>query len=157
MNEIDQFVEHVMEMIASRRIDKEELKKKLISNWSELDKRGEKLMKEMKEILKDAGATDAQIEWGINLPKLSWRKEKRMRELDLPFYRFQITEIKAYSIGDEFKIKPVMVVLKYKPEQSDMEIDAAFNKCEFGVLLEDIVRYTGRTYSIDELEGVING
>jgi len=82
MNEIDQFVEHVMEMIASRRIDKEELKKNLISNWSELDKRGEKLMKEMKEILKDAGATDAQIEWGINLPRLSWRKEKRMRELE---------------------------------------------------------------------------
>ena len=82
MNEIDQFVEHVMEMIASRRIDKEELKKNLISNWSELDKRGEKLMKEMKEILKDAGATDAQIEWGINLPKLSWRKEKRIRELE---------------------------------------------------------------------------
>ena len=82
MNEIDQFVEHVMETIASRRIDKEALKKKLISNWSELDKRGEKLLKEMKEILKDAGATDAQIEWGINLPKLSWRKEKRMRELE---------------------------------------------------------------------------
>ena len=36
----------------------------------------------MKEILKDAGATDAQIEWGINLPKLSWRKEKRIRELE---------------------------------------------------------------------------
>ena len=82
MNEIDQFVEHVMETIASRRIDKEALKKKLISNWSELDKRGEKLLKEMKEILKDAGATDTQIEWGINLPKLSWRKEKRMRELE---------------------------------------------------------------------------
>ena len=41
MNEMDQFVEHVMETIASRRIDKEALKKKLISNWSELDKRGE--------------------------------------------------------------------------------------------------------------------
>ena len=80
MNEIDQFVEHVMEMIASRRIDKEELKNKLISNWSELDKRGEKLLKEMKEILKDAGATETQIEWGINLP--TWRKEKRMRELE---------------------------------------------------------------------------
>ena len=61
---------------------KEALKKKLISNWSELDKRGEKLLKEMKEILKDAGATETQIEWGINLPKLSWRKEKRMRELE---------------------------------------------------------------------------
>ena len=80
MNEIDQFVEHVMETIASRRIDKEALKKKLISNWSELDKRGEKLLKEMKEILKDAGATETQIEWGINLP--TWRKEKRMRELE---------------------------------------------------------------------------
>ena len=77
---MDQFVEHVMETIASRRIDKEELKKKLISNWSELDKRGEKLLKEMKEILKDAGATETQIEWGINLP--TWRKEKRMRELE---------------------------------------------------------------------------
>ena len=80
MNEIDQFVEHVMETIASRRIDKEAFKKKLISNWSELDKRGEKLLKEMKEILKDAGATETQIEWGINLP--TWRKEKRMRELE---------------------------------------------------------------------------
>jgi len=80
MNEINQFVEHVMETIASRRIDKEALKKKLISNWSELDKRGEKLLKEMKEILKDAGATETQIEWGINLP--TWRKEKRMRELE---------------------------------------------------------------------------
>ena len=80
MNEMDQFVEHVMETIASRRIDKEALKKKLISNWSELDKRGEKLLKEMKEILKDAGATETQIEWGINLP--TWRKEKRMRELE---------------------------------------------------------------------------
>ena len=37
-------------------------------------------MKEMKEILKDAGATETQIEWGINLP--TWRKEKRMRELE---------------------------------------------------------------------------
>ena len=41
---MDQFVEHVIETIASRRIDKEALKKKLISNWSELDKRGEKLL-----------------------------------------------------------------------------------------------------------------
>ena len=77
---MDQFVEHVMETIASIRIDKEELKKYLISNWSELNKRGEKLLKEMKEILKDAGATETQIEWGINLP--TWRKEKRMRELE---------------------------------------------------------------------------
>ena len=76
MNEIDQFVEHVMEMIASRRIDKEELKNKLISNWSELDKRGEKLLKEMKEILKDAGATETQIEWGINLPNFPGEKKK---------------------------------------------------------------------------------
>ena len=82
MNEMDQFVEHVMETIASRRIDKEELKKKLISNWSELDKRGEKLLKEMKEILKDAGATETQIEWGIDLPTLSWKEEKRMCQLE---------------------------------------------------------------------------
>ena len=82
MNEIDKFVEHVMEMIVSRGIDKEELKNKLISNWSELDKRGEKLIKEMKEILKDAGATEAQIEWGIDLPTLSWKEEKRMCQLE---------------------------------------------------------------------------
>ena len=82
MNEMDKYVEHVMEMIASRRIDKEELKKKLISNWSELDKRGEKLINEMKEILKDAGATETQIEWGIDLPTLSWKEEKRMCKLE---------------------------------------------------------------------------
>ena len=82
MNEIDQFVEHVMEMIASRRIDKEELKKNLISNWSGLDKRGEKLMKEMNEILKEAGATENQIEWGIDLRTLSWKEEKRMCKLE---------------------------------------------------------------------------
>lgn len=34
MNEIDKFVEHVMEMIVSRGIDKEELINKLVSNWS---------------------------------------------------------------------------------------------------------------------------
>jgi len=49
---------------ASRSIDKEELNNKLTSNWSELDKRGEKLVKEMNDILKDAGATEAQIKWG---------------------------------------------------------------------------------------------
>ena len=37
MNEMDKYVEHVMEMIASGGIDKEKLKSKLISNWSELE------------------------------------------------------------------------------------------------------------------------
>ena len=82
MNEIDQFVEHVMETIASRRIDKEALKKKLISNWSELEIKAERLTKEMNEILKEAGATETQIEWGIDLPTLSWKEEKRMCQLE---------------------------------------------------------------------------
>lgn len=82
MNEMDQFVEHVMETIASRCIDKEALKKKLISDWSELGKRGEQLIKEMNDILREAGATDTQIEWGINLPTLSWKEEKRMCKLE---------------------------------------------------------------------------
>ena len=33
-------------------------------------------MKEMKEILKDAGATETQIEWGINLPNFPGEKKK---------------------------------------------------------------------------------
>ena len=32
----------------------------------------------MNEILKEAGATETQIEWGIDLPTLSWKEEKRM-------------------------------------------------------------------------------
>ena len=43
---------------------------------------GESGQSKNEEMLKDAGATETQIEWGINLPKLSWRKEKRMRELE---------------------------------------------------------------------------
>ena len=63
MNEMDKYVEHVMEMIASGGIDKEKLK-------------------EMNEILKEAGATETQIEWGIDLPTLSWKEEKRMCQLE---------------------------------------------------------------------------
>ena len=69
-------------MIISRDIDKEKTKKKLISDWSELGKRGEQLIKEMNDILREAGATDTQIEWGINLPTLSWKEEKRMCKLE---------------------------------------------------------------------------
>ena len=79
---MDKFVEHVMEMIISRGIDKEKMKKKLISDWSGLGKRGEQLIKEMNDILREAGATDTQIEWGINLPTLSWKEEKRMCKLE---------------------------------------------------------------------------
>ena len=61
MNEMDKYVEHVMEMIASGGIDKEKLKSKLISNWSELEIKAERLIKEMNEILKEAGATETQI------------------------------------------------------------------------------------------------
>ena len=82
MSEMDKFVEHVMEMIISRGIDKEKMKKKLISDWSGLGKRGEQLIKEMNDILREAGATDTQIEWGINLPTLSWKEEKRMCKLE---------------------------------------------------------------------------
>lgn len=82
MSEMDKFVEHVMEMIISRGIDKEKMKKKLISDWSGLGKRGEQLIKEMNDILRGAGATDTQIEWGINLPTLSWKEEKRMCKLE---------------------------------------------------------------------------
>ncbi len=71
-----------MEMIISRGIDKEKMKKKVISDWSELGKRGEQLIKEMNDILREAGATDTQIEWGINLPTLSWKEEKRMCKLE---------------------------------------------------------------------------
>ena len=67
MNEMDKYVEHVMEMIASGGIDKEKLKNKLISNWSKLEIKAERLTKEMNEILKEAGATETQIEWGIDL------------------------------------------------------------------------------------------
>ena len=77
MNEMDKYVEHVMEMIASGGIDKEKLKSKLISNWSELEIKAERLIKEMNEILKEAGATETQIEWGIDLPTLSWKEEWR--------------------------------------------------------------------------------
>lgn len=79
---MDKFVEHVMEMIISRGIDKEKMKKKLISDWSGLGKRGEQLIKEMNDILREAGATDTPIEWGINLPTLSWKEEKRMCKLE---------------------------------------------------------------------------
>lgn len=79
---MDKFVEHVMEMIISRGIDKEKMKKKLISDWSGLGKRGEQLIKEMNDILREAGATDTQIKWGINLPTLSWKEEKRMCKLE---------------------------------------------------------------------------
>ena len=79
MNEMDKYVEHVMEMIASGGIDKEKLKSKLISNWSELEIKAERLIKEMNEILKEAGATETQIEWGIDLPTLSWKEEKRVK------------------------------------------------------------------------------
>ena len=77
MNEMDKYVEHVMEMIASGGIDKEKLKSKLISNWSELEIKAERLIQEMNEILKEAGATETQIEWGIDLPTLSWKEEKK--------------------------------------------------------------------------------
>ena len=43
MNEMDKYVEHVMEMIASGGIDKEKIKSKLISNWSELEMKAERL------------------------------------------------------------------------------------------------------------------
>lgn len=76
MNEMDKYVEHVMEMIASGGIDKEKLKNKLISNWSKLEIKAERLTKEMNEILKEAGATETQIEWEIDLPTLSWKEEK---------------------------------------------------------------------------------
>ena len=79
---MDKYVEHVMEMIASGGIDKEKLKSKLISNWSELEIKAERLIKEMNEILKEAGATETQIEWGIDLPTLSWKEEKRMCQLE---------------------------------------------------------------------------
>ncbi len=82
MNEMDKYVEHVMEMIASGGIDKEKLKNKLISNWSKLEIKAERLTKEMNEILKEAGATETQIEWGIDLTKLSWKEEKRMCQLE---------------------------------------------------------------------------
>ena len=82
MNEMDKYVEHVMEMIASGGIDKEKLKNKLISNWSKLEIKAERLTKEMNEILKEAGATETQIEWGIDLPTLSWKEEKRMCQLE---------------------------------------------------------------------------
>ena len=78
MNEMDKYVEHVMEMIASGGIDKEKLKNKLISNWSKLEIKAERLTKEMNEILKEAGATETQIEWGIDLPTLSWKEEKSL-------------------------------------------------------------------------------
>ena len=79
---MDKYVEHVMEMIASGGIDKEKLKSKLISNWSELEIKAERLIKEMNEILKEAGATETQIECGIDLPTLSWKEEKRMCKLE---------------------------------------------------------------------------
>ena len=44
MNEMDKYVEHVMEMIASGGIDKEKLKNKLISNWSKLEIKAERLI-----------------------------------------------------------------------------------------------------------------
>lgn len=41
------------------------------------------MIKEINDILIDAGATDAQIKWGDNLPALSWEKEKRMNKLEI--------------------------------------------------------------------------
>ena len=83
MNEMDKYVEHVMEMIASGGIDKEKLKSKLISNWSELEIKAERLIKEMNEILKEAGATETQIEWGIDLPtSLLERRKKNVQTGD---------------------------------------------------------------------------
>ena len=64
MNEMDKYVEHVMEMIAKLEI------------------KAERLTKEMNEILKEAGATETQIEWGIDLTTLSWKEEKRMCQLE---------------------------------------------------------------------------
>ena len=77
MNEMDKYVEHVMEMIASGGIDKEKIKSKLISNWSELEIKAERLIKEMNEILKEAGATETQIEWGIDLPTSLLERRKK--------------------------------------------------------------------------------
>ena len=78
MNEMDKYVEHVMEMIASGGIDKEKLKNKLISNWSKLEIKAERLTKEMNEILKEAGATETQIECA------NWRQNLRMCLLRWP-------------------------------------------------------------------------
>ena len=47
-----------------------------------IKKEYKKLIKEMNEILKEAGATETQIEWGIDLPTLSWKEEKRMCQLE---------------------------------------------------------------------------
>ena len=82
MNEMDKYVEHVMEMIASGGNDKDKLPNELISHQSKLEIKAERLTKEMNEILKEAGATETQIEWGIDLPTLSWKEEKRMCQLE---------------------------------------------------------------------------
>ena len=63
-------------------LTREKLKNKLISNWSKLEIKAERLTKEMNEILKEAGATETQIKWGIDLPTLSWKEEKRMCKLE---------------------------------------------------------------------------
>lgn len=75
-------------------------KYELISKWSELDKREEHLQKETKDILKDTGTTEVQIEWGINLPKLSWKNEKRMRKLETE-YKDVIIEMTAIKGVEE--------------------------------------------------------
>ena len=78
MNEMDKYVEHVMEMIASGGIDKEKLKSKLISNWSELEIKAERLIKEMNEILKEAGPGKKKKECA------NWRQNLRMCLLRWP-------------------------------------------------------------------------
>ena len=50
--------------------------------FSKKQERQKLRLKEMNEILKEAGATETQIEWGIDLPTLSWKEEKRMCQLE---------------------------------------------------------------------------
>lgn len=70
--DMDKFIDHTMKTIASKGIDRRKLNNRLESE------KGLQLIKEINDILKDAGATDAQIKWGDNLPALSWEKEERM-------------------------------------------------------------------------------
>ena len=79
---MDEFIDYVMNTIASKGFDREKLKNRLESDWIALDIKGSQLIKEINDILKDAGATDAQIKWGDDLPVLSLEKEKRINKLE---------------------------------------------------------------------------
>jgi len=80
---MDEFINNVMNTIASKGFDREKFKNRLESDWNALDIKGSQLIKEINEILKDAGTTDAQINWTTDdLPTLSWENEKRICRLE---------------------------------------------------------------------------